>query len=162
MSVAKAIDKIDKVITVINEYKNKIEALMNKYIKKINKLIEDLETTVNNIKNKGIAWAQPRIQRLNKKIQKYLDALNSKIQRIISQITIWYNTTINNIKTAVVKGILTKVGIDATPAAIDAIAATIPHPSIDSIISIPEIEFQLPDLSNIQSSDIKIPRIPEI
>ena len=26
------------------------------------KLIKDLETTVNNIKKKGIAWAQPRIQ----------------------------------------------------------------------------------------------------
>lgn len=164
MDVTKGVAKVAGIVLKINEYYEKLIAIRDKYINKINDLIGELEDTINNaIKyaNQGLAWLQAKIDKIMYKIQKYLDAFLKKIKEIIQQVKDWYNKVMLNIKTTVVLAAFTKVGVDMNRKSAEILADTlIPHPSIDSLI--PDLSFNLNiegliNLGEIQ--EVSLPRI---
>lgn len=159
MDLSEATKKLNDVSDRINEFKEKIDEVKEKYVKKINKVLEDLEHTINNAATKGAAWANPRIYKLNKKLQGYIDALNTKISNLVAKLEKWYEDTVNNIKIGIIKSILIKIYGEVDDMMVRSLTGLIPHPPLNSIISIPKIEVELPDINNLEASDIKLPRI---
>ena len=169
MDTSNSADKIADVVIKVNEYVDKIIELRKKYIGKINKCLTDLETVINDAVDKinsgvdgALKWLEIKIAKITKKIQDILDNIKKKIDSIIKGLRTWYNTTVNNIKANVIMAVFAKTGIECTHDTAMAVADTIPHPSIDSLLPSFEIDLQieLPNMSGMVSIEkVSLPRL---
>lgn len=169
--VQKALDKIQGIKDKIDEYNAILSKIRDEYVGKINKCIEDLESAVNTAIDKinaGCAsaqiWLEKKVQKITKQIQDILNKLKDKIKSIIDQLKEWYDTTINNVKTSVVKSSSVKLGIRLPDSAVNTMAEAIPHPPFDIDIDkfVPNIDVgsYLPDMQQLKYIDkISIPKI---
>lgn len=164
MDLGAATTKIAEVTEKFELHKQKIEDIKTKYINKINNILRDLEDTINNISKKGVVWAKPRIDKYTKELQDTINNLNKKLQDMLADIGIWYEDTMANIKTSIVKGALSKMGgipVDSvSESTIKSFTDLIPHPPIDSFLPPIQIELELPDVSNLTDiGEITLPRL---
>ena len=158
MDATNATVKIMEATDKVKEYKTKIDKAKADGIDKINKKLEALERTINNSVDKGTDWAKPKIEKLTGELQETVDGLQKRIDTLVKQVTEWYNDTILKIKKNVVKANFAKLGQECDDAMAEALAGSIPHPSIDSFI--PEIKIELPDMSHLTNSGkITLPRL---
>ena len=160
MDFSASADKIQEISSKVNEYVDKIEEIKNKYVKKINDFLEELETTINSIVTKGLQWVEIHVKKILKEINDVLANLHAKINNIINQLKEWYNIQINNIKRAFVKSICAKLGVECDNKTAELLTETIPHPSIDSLLPKTNLDLQLPDISNLaEIGQVTIPRL---
>ena len=135
MDASGATGKIANVVVKINEYVDKIIEIRNKYIIKINKLLDELEGTINNaikvVKNgvdSALVWLDIKIKKITKSIQDMLNNLIQRIKAIVAQLAVWYDTTITRIKCQILTAAFAKIGQSQNEATINLLAALIPHP----------------------------------
>ena len=160
MDLATATTKIADVTEKLDTYKQAIEKIKVDYIVKINTILNDLETVLNKAAYKGTVWATPKVEKLTKKLQDTIDNLNNKLKTMYEEIERWYNKTVNKIKISVVKGSCAKIGLPTTDDIVNPLAQSIPHPALDTFLSIPPLDIELPDMSNLTNiGKITLPRI---
>ena len=152
--------KIADITVKVAAFIDKINAIKIKYVTKINKLLEDLENTINSIATKSLQWIEIHVNKILKKIEDTVKSLLAKIDSIIKQLTEWYNKTMINIKRSVIKSVSAKLGIEMSDAVADGLAEAIPHPAIESFLPEIQLDIELPDLSNLaEIGQVSIPRL---
>lgn len=142
--------KTSDIMMTANTYRDKLLAVKENYVLKINECLDELEKTINS--NKSEQYIQMRTNTLTDKINNLMGAFKKVTDQIINQLNVWYDTQMNNIKKSVITGASAKLGINLDNDAAQEMANSIPHPNISS--TIPDIGISL-DLSGINAKDIE-------
>ena len=133
--------------------------IQNKYITKINEVIDDLENTINNAGNNSTEFIETKIKKLNAKLQKILEGFNKKMESLKTGVETWYKDITDGLKINIVKKTQALFGLELPEEAIKALSDAIPVPPL----VLPEFKIDLPDLSNIDiNANVKFKRIPMI
>lgn len=151
MDVSGAAGQIVEVSNKINEYYMTIKKVYNKYADKINSYIDELEPVINKLIESGYnaaKWAEFQLNKIIKKITDALEALKDKIDAVIQQVKVWYDKTINRLKSSIIKSVFAKLGQSLNDDAAASMSSMIPHPPIESLLPEIKIELQLPEVSN--------------
>ena len=163
MDVSKSAEKIDTTVSKVIEYHDRIIFIRDKYVRKINKKLDELENMINDAiryANSGSKWLNIKIKKILKDIQDILDKCIERIKEIISQIKEWYNKTMTDIKVSIITAVFAKLGQNISRDQAMPLADAIPHPDIESLLPSINIELNLPDLMNLgEIKEVKIPRI---
>lgn len=160
MDFSEASARITNITSQISDHKEKLEVTKDKYVIKINKLLNELEHIVNFATTKSPQYVEIQVNKKLKKIDDTIKSMNTKLNEIVNQSTIWYNTAIINIKRNTIKSVGAKMGIDVTNEMSDALAESIPHPTIEPLLPEIKLNIELPDLSNLSEiGQISIPRL---
>lgn len=134
-------EEIIKIVLTVDEYCKKIEEMYNKYVAKINSLVEEAQHAANEAVAKSQMWVTQKMAKINKSIQDCVDGFNSAIQeKIIKPLEAWYDNTMKKIKISIAKANLAKLGQDMPAEAVEGLANAIPHPALSSLITIPELK----------------------
>lgn len=171
MDTSNALVKIAEIVLKVKEFIDKVKYIVDKFCYKINKYLAELERIINKAIekiNSGLAnaqkWLEMKTEPIIKNINDALDGLKKKIDGIIEGIKAWYEKVMLNIKMAVVKATLAKLGQELPDEAVEGMAKAIPHPDIASFLPEFNIELAIPNLSEMfnlgQVQEIKIPRLP--
>lgn len=160
MDISGAIGQINDITTQVNTYIEKINAIKEKYVVKINETLDELEEAVNSAATKSVVWVEMKVAKLTKKLQTMLDSFAKKIQDIIKQLSEWFDKQINAIKISTIKGAMAKLGVECDTTMAEGMSSMIPSPSIESLLPEIKIELQLPNLSNLADvGEISLPRL---
>lgn len=155
-----AASKIADVVIKVNEFIEKLNKLIDKYVDKINDYIEELENTINNNIDKGTKWLEIKSKPILKKIQDSLSSLQQKLDNMIKNLKDWYDTQINSIKTSVIKSSFAKLGVELNNDEVKILADEIPHPDIETLIPKINLEIELPEISTLaKNTQITLPRL---
>lgn len=165
MDFSKAATKIADISLKINAFIDKIKAIYNKYAGIINGYIDEFEKVISNLNKQGaagIVWVEMKIQVIFKKISDAVNALLAKINNITKQIKTWYNNTIKRVKIDVIKATFIKINQPCSDSMAEAMADSIPHPDVESLIPKIEINMPIPPVSeNIDYlKNIELKKIP--
>lgn len=165
-----ASSKIAEVSQELNARVEQFNEIKEKYVNKINKILDEIESTI----NEGIGYIRGgakklsqaieiRINKLNAKLDKICKALNAKIEKFIKDVCEWYNSSMTKIKKGTVKAVLAKIDIDCDDETAIEMAKTIPHPSIEGLMPSINLSIEIPDISSMVNADflqeIKLQRI---
>jgi hypothetical protein len=158
MDFTNATYKIADISLKVTGFIDKLNVIKDKYVKKINRYLADLENVINSIATRAMQWVETQVEKIMKKIQDLIDGLMSKINELIKQFEEWYEKQMLNIKICVVKSVASKLGQHLDTDQAKSVSSVIPHPPLQ-VPSI-EIELEIPDLSDLANiGQVSIPRL---
>lgn len=164
MDIVATAGKIADITLKVLEFYEKIRKVYNNIASKINKYIHEIENVINNILTKSEIWIKTQLKRITTKIQDCVNGLKKRLDDIMKSIETWYDTTITNFKVAFIKAALAKLGQSCTTEEAKAFSSLIPHPELSSLITMPTIDIEIPDVESLMSFpvfDIKeLPLLP--
>ena len=162
MDVSAAGGKIGDITAKIIIFDKKVKDTYNKYAKRINELIDDLEDTLNRLiqaTESTIKIIEMKLEKTIKRINDAIDGLMKKINKFIKDLEKWCNDTIDKIKISFIRSVSAKLGIELAKDAAALMSDIIPTPKIE----IPKIsiDLRLPNLSDlIKFEEVKLKKLP--
>lgn len=152
------LSKVLELAEQANDFIEKMRDISNKYIKKINGYLEEIETLINNAATHSAQYINTKLEVIYKKIDGILEAFKEKINGLIEQLNTWYDEQMTKIKISLVKAMQAKLGLELPDSAAKGLADAIPHPAL----VIPEFKIEVPEISLDPNVSISIPRIPTL
>lgn len=160
MDFGEATVKIATIVSTVDEYVEKIYEIRERYIKKINGYLDDLEHTINNAVSRSQKWADMQVKKFTKRIQDALSSLTKTIQDIINQLKAWYETTVSKMKISILKAAFIKINQPLSDEEAALMESVIPHPSIESLLPDFSLQLEIPDSMQLMSAGpIELPRL---
>lgn len=150
-----------KVTDTYNQAKGFIDTcveIQNKYINKINGLLEQLENVINNASYHSDYYVKTKTADINKKINDNIEGFRKNIDEKMADINAWYDEQVNNVKENIAYSSLLKLGVDISQDMLSGIVESIPHPKL----SIPDFKIEVPEFDPNIHKTISIPRIPTV
>lgn len=166
MDIVATAGKIADITLKVLEFYEKIRKVYNKIASKINKCIREIENVINSILTKSEIWIETQLKKITDKIQECVDGLKKRLDAIMKSIEAWYDTTITNFKVAFIKAALAKLGQSCTTEEAKMFSSLIPHPALSSLITMPTIDIEIPDVESLISFPVfdlkELPLLPGI
>lgn len=164
MDVSGSTTKLSNISSKINDYKEKISSVYNKYAIVINKYIDEFYEVVNKLKEKcttAVNWTKMQIKKILKKISDAVKTLKQKISDLMSQITEWYNKTVNSFKISAIKSVKSKMGESCDDKAAEALTSILPSPSVDALLPKINIDLEVPENVDLETAgDLELKKLP--
>lgn len=136
-------DKIEEILNTIDTYKGKIDEIKVTYIDKINKKLEKLEEVLNSAASKSQVWIEMQVKKITKSIQDIIDSMMKKIKKVVDSLQEWANTAFDNVSASLIMSSMSKLGVELTRDAALSMTDMIPL-KLPSLDSlIPKIELEL-------------------
>lgn len=135
--------KIEEILNTIDTYKGKIEEIKVTYIDKINKKLEKLEEVLNSVSTRSQVWIEMQVKKITKSIQDIIDSMMKKIKKVVNSLHEWANTAFDNLSASLIMSSMSKIGVDLTRDAALSMTDMIPLKLPPLDSLIPKIELEL-------------------
>lgn len=136
-------DKIEEILKTIDTYKSKIEDIRVTYIDKINEKLEKLEEVLNSASTRSQVWIEMQVKKITKSIQDTIDSMMKKIKEVVNNLQEWANTAFDNVSASLIISSMSKLGVELTRDAALSMTDMIPLKLPSFDSLIPKIELEL-------------------
>ena len=136
-------DKIEEILNTIDTYKGKIEKIRVTYIDKINKKLEKLEEILNSALTRSQVWIEMQVKKITKSIQDTIDSMMKKIKAVVDSLQEWANTAFDNVSASLIMSSMSKLGVELSRDAALSMIDMIPLKLPSFDSLIPKIELEL-------------------